>query len=674
MLNYDLEELSSREIENKINTLNNQILVPGKELSIIYSLDYFKNQTEEERKKVLTSFNLEDSFDKLNLYFLLSPYFEEESTSQEFSETLTPIIEDANSVITKLNDIVTKKLEEINLHNEKIQSEITFYEKLKIYISEEFSFEKEAYEELATFIIQSSLPSEEKIALSIALSKKLIENKQNIVSKTQVGSERTYTSTEINSFEEDLIETEEQVTQISPEETISDYRKEQLALAKSKYEQYKSTIAGNPFGDPEEVYGIFTLDDVNIDELSMDKFAILLNISVSSINDLSLSDDDIRAYADVLRNIDMMYTEAVRQDTIALNERIEQQQEQNLIESLSKTFDRISSKLQKLFAICNASEQTLENKYYEYLTELQQKLDPIKARIDRLEVGALTGTDELEKNLKVLEEEIEKELKTKEKIVIKPVPIKAFVLLDNDDESQKSFLYEDLLGENPFIETQAIVGNDVSSDDINYQQNISKLINELIVDGKCEYMNSVNTSYENYADKIESIIYKKDKDGKVVRDEKTPLWRIRPTPRSNVRFVEKKVILPKNSEILHQVKEIILKYLPNVIISEEEDFPLIINFGCGIKRADEDLYTTAYRRIKDRTATPLALFYEKGNYGLQNNKAVKLKNKLSANDCELLEEYISSSLQSFYEMSKKDSTYDFSFIDEMAGDRKNVLQ
>jgi len=524
---------------------------------------------------------------------------------------------------------------------------------------------------LVDFILQSDIVSEQKLKLSLLLSKKIIELKKEVV--IEPVAVETSKFDEIDSFEADLISTKEEIEQIDSEQNISQYRSQLIEIADAKYLQYKSFISDSIFGNPDDVYGIFTLDDLLDTELSLDKFSIMLILSVYSIKDINIPDDEITEYVDVLNNIDEMYKHVVRQNEIANEEIITRENNKKVIELYEKKIADCYFELENIFKVSSSMFSAIEPSFYDTLTNLQQKIANVKIQIEYLKIDTSNDLESVKKNIEDIVSQIEKvnnylNSKQGEKDeASKVTKIKTFILFDVDDYSKKTFLYEDLLGDNPFIEPQAIVGNYVSNEDVNYQQNISKLISDLMLYGKCEYMLSVNTSTENYADKIEGIIYKKDKNGRVLRDEKTPLWRIRPTPTSNIRFIERKVLIPKDSELFSQVRSIIQKHLPKVEISEDEDFVMMVNLGCGIKRADEDLYNTAYRRFSDRVVNPLALFYEDGNYGKHYNKATKLKNKLSAEECELLEAYVVSSLQSLYEMGKEDSLYDFSFIDRMGG-------
>jgi len=106
MMNFDFEELSIKQIDRKIDDLNNDLLVEGSELNIIYSLDYFSSKNTLERKRVLEVFGLGDKVDTLNLYIQLLPFFENENFMSYLSETAISIKKDADDLIIILNRTV----------------------------------------------------------------------------------------------------------------------------------------------------------------------------------------------------------------------------------------------------------------------------------------------------------------------------------------------------------------------------------------------------------------------------------------------------------------------------------------------------------------------------------------------------------------------------------------
>lgn len=682
MMDFRADELSIEEIDKKVASLNSEIINSENEFNTSYSLETLSLMQESEIRQILEKYGLGHRFNELNEYYSVLFLYKDETIYSQFSKTLNPIREKAINVILEINNSISRRLNEIRRHNEEIYKQIQFYDTLKKYLTGDFSYTKEEYDELSTFVLQSDIAPDQKVILSLALSKNLIEMKQTKIIEAPivtVEEERTYTANEIDSFEEDLIGNEENIVQTELEESISQFRREQIEFANAKYEQYKTFIAGSSFGDLEEISGIFTLEDVVNDDYSIEMFAIVLNVSVSSIKKLSLSDEEIQVYIDILKNIDERYIKTINYEANLNEEKQRKVKEEKIISNINSKIELNSDRLKKLFESSSTLGTVLGQDFYDSLVAVQPRMEIVRKEAEKLKIGSLDNFEKIEIELDSIEKVLDElnriiNEKMSEENSLKPTEIKTFILFDTDEQSKKTFLYEDLLGNNPFIDMNAIIGNDVSEEDKNYQQNISKLIRDLMVYGKSEYMLSVNSSAENYGDKIESIIYKKDKNGNVQRDEKTPLWRIRPTKTSNIRFIERKVIIPQNSELLHQVKEIIQKYLPKVIIPDDQDFTMMINLGCGIKRADEELYTTAYRRFKERNVVPLALFYENGNYGKQYQKATKLKTRLSEEDCQVLEAYVVTSLQSLYEMSKTEPLYNFDFIDRMGGEKKYGLQ
>jgi len=674
---FYIEELSIEELDKKIASLNNDIMSFDDELNTSYSLEMLSSMQEQEIKQILGKYGLESRFNDLYEYFSVLFLYQNENIYSQFSKTLNPIKEKANNVVLEINNIIRRRIEIIKNHNELIENQISFCNTLKKYLQGEFKYTKEAYDNLITSIIQSDITPENKIKLSLMLSKKLIEIKQSKAEKTPVVIEEgPYTPSIIDSFEESLIVNEEKASYTEQEKEVSQFRREQIEFANAQYDKYKDFISSSIFSDPKEVYGILNFEYISQNGYLLDDFALYLVISVSSIKDLSLSDEEIQEYAKILRNLDEMFIKTKINYENSERERIRIEKEQKIINDINSKISDNNSKLQDLFSSSNALETIPEQDFFDTLMHLQHRLETVRKASENIKIGSLGNFEQIQLELNFIKEKIDElnEKINERKQSLAPVEIKTFALFDTDDQSKKTFLYEDLLGDNPFIDMNAIIGNNVSEEDKNYQQNISKLIGDIMLFGECEYMHSINTSSSNYGDKIEGIIYRTDDKGNVLREEKTPLWRIRPTPRSNVRFIERKIVIPQNSELFNQVKAIIQKRLPKVIIPSGESFTLMVNLGCAIKMSDTEIYTTAYRRFKDRDVKPLSLFYENGNYGKQGQKATKLKTKLSDEECKAFDAFVVTSLQSLYEMSKEDPLYDFSFIDGMGGEKEYGLQ
>ena len=686
MINFDIDELSVEKIDDKINILNRRLL-PEEDFATEYSLDFLSSINAEQRNKIFETLDMAQQISEFDSFFNALIFLQDEDAKILFAETIHSLQSNMEKIILELNSRRSNKLNEIRSENDKIRKEIEFYEKLKDYLTLPFSYRDEDYTKLITFIDESDISPEQKVELSLKISSILIEKSKTIVLENPTVEEEI-PSENFEEFENDLIDVSEGIDSINLEdnEGISEYRRRQIELANAKYEQYESIIGTNALGSIEAVYANFKLSDINDKEPPMDNFLLYLFISVAAIRDKKLSDEEIAQYVNIIENIDQIYQREKENDRILQEKKNKLNEKLKIVNGIKEKYDDLYQRLKTAFSTRTFLSEESDKEFFKQLTDLQDRVKNIEASVIKLnlestekEIETVSGIlDNIEMILNTFE--VNANVANEHPSYVEgnntPIELRKFVLFDTNDQTKKSFLFEDMLGSDPFIDQAAISGNDVSSEDINYQQNIAKLIKELMTLGKSKYMHSINTSAQNYGEKILSIIYKTDKNGNIIRkpEDKTSLWRIRPTPTSNIRFIEREVVIPQDSELFAQVKELIQKHLPKVVIPKDKFFTIIVNFGCGIKKSDNDIYDIAYGRFKSRDVKRLALFYENGNYGKQQHKATKLKSKLSDIEYKLLEEYIVSSLQSLYEMSKADSKFDFKFIDSMGGDKNYGLQ
>ena len=150
------------------------------------------------------------------------------------------------------------------------------------------SIKSEEYQALSKLIIESELSSEQKLLLTLKISKILIENGKELTTSQPIVEEQELVVTPegLDSFEEGLIDTEREIAAetVAPV-SVSKYRRRQISLAGEKYRKYLLLLPDSPFfARADDTYNTITLEQLENRELDMDKFCSLLVISAFAIN------------------------------------------------------------------------------------------------------------------------------------------------------------------------------------------------------------------------------------------------------------------------------------------------------------------------------------------------------------------------------------------------------
>ena len=667
---FDLEHLSVASIDKYINELKSKLLEVNEEIFTNYTLDNIKELPKDEIITILTKYSINIGY--ADYFEIISDISKNDLLKTTLPKNIAKIETILNNIIKEINTIIFKELNAIKKHNQEIEEEIKFYEKLKTYIEPSFTFSKEEYQELANLILNSNLEEQEKVNLTRTISKIIITSYKSKIKQEPVKDEtKEYPLDDITTFDDQLeiVEIEESKSEDTELETkleVSELKQKQIEYANNILNKYKMIFKNNNFSSNiEEISESFSLeeilDDIENSHMDIDNYLILIAILIYKIKDINITPEEAQKYVDLLINYDSIYDFNIT-ETIKLRE--------YYIHEL----EIFNKKVNDIYSILNRLNLTTDDTYNK-LSDLRHEMNLIKEKIDNLDKSPFMEIDDIKKDIdnilstiKYLHDNLIKSLG--DKTESKSSQIKSFILFDIDKITGKPYIYNDILGKKETVEEQAIISSDASSYDINYQYTISKLIKDLMTYGTCEYMLSVISSSANKSEKVEQQVCQKEANGKVNRDKKTELWRIRPTPTSNIRFVDKKIVIPCGTELFYQVKEAIQKHLPKSKIADNEDFVIIVNIICGVKKTDETLYSEAIDRYERKESFPLSLFYENGNYKKSSRKPVQLKKKLSEEDLKKLDELIKSSLQLFSEMSKQDSNYNFDFINDMSGDKK----
>ena len=190
-----------------------------------------------------------------------------------------------------------------------------------------------------------------------------------------------------------------------------------------------------------------------------------------------------------------------------------------------------------------------------------------------------------------------------------------------------------------------------------YLKEFSNLILDLFEYGKPACAQFIDSKFSSDIDRVIMHIYYPTKKGNVDRDNPTDMWRIRPNLSSNARFVEIKTVIPNNTIIFKQVKQIINKHLPHITLDDNQNFTFIINIGAAVKKADVELYKEAIKRYDKIGIDILKLFYVNGKY--HKSEGI-LKTKLNNEEYQQLEKYIVNSIKLLKELESKNIDFQFS--------------
>lgn len=229
------------------------------------------------------------------------------------------------------------------------------------------------------------------------------------------------------------------------------------------------------------------------------------------------------------------------------------------------------------------------------------------------------------------------------------IPIKSFVLFPYDDVTNEPYFVNDIINKKMIDDSTDAYSSG------SYIKDIPEVFHEIITNGNVEYLESTNSSTQNFSEKIISQICHLDNKGRVNRNNKTDMWRIRPLRNSELRFAEKRIILKKDTPIYNQIINILKEYMKNISVNEDEDFTLSINYCIGLKKTDGDLYKAAISRR-----------YGKNTEGNIINNILS-KDELTDEELSYIDTVIKKSIETYNIIRGYDPNYDFSYIDRMVG-------
>lgn len=285
--------------------------------------------------------------------------------------------------------------------------------------------------------------------------------------------------------------------------------------------------------------------------------------------------------------------------------------------------------------LSHSAAKNVEPSYYVMLTGLNAKV------LELLEVVSEKGVvSDLSEQLMAIEKELPAHKVEHQEI--KKVELKGFILFDFDENNQ-TYVVSDLdLNSKDNLIDKMILHDRINSSFEDYNM----LVHDLLVYGNLRILK--DGSPYGIEKLLNSVYFDKDS-----RNHQTGMVRMRPLRNSLVRFISQKVLLHPHTEMHRQVVGIIQEIMPNVDIDMDKDFSLHINFSSAIKKADTDSYDEAINRYL-RKSPLYKLFLEKND-----------KTKLTDEECNLLRDIINMSINSYYELEKRNERLRFDIIDQI---------
>ena len=327
-----------------------------------------------------------------------------------------------------------------------------------------------------------------------------------------------------------------------------------------------------------------------------------------------------------------------------------------LIDELIRNINIVLDELSKCYACSYGGKED----YFEKLNDLQKTVLDVKREVDEnlLSVGRF---NELVENLNNIFREInlleEGNLQNSNMTVNNNmIPIKSFVLFDYYDNGKEfvPYVVSDL---NPKSKSN-LIDNSFDRGQLGCGfKDFEELINDLILLGEPRYIEASSSSISSNQGKIVNRVYYDNNN-----EKETGILRIRPRNNSILRFFEQKVMIKPGTKVFEQIKNIILKYLPNVQISDDEEFGIFINYASCFKMADEGLYDVAISRRDKKKSYLVQTFVD--NF--------KNKTEFSDEECKMFEQMVILTLNAYEDLRKNNDNFSFSIIDSMGGVQPNA--
>lgn len=640
-LNEIINKLTN-ELDGYVNEhqfLMNELLKINNEYDITSSLEKIslENINVSQFETYLKKFNFEVEENIKNLNSLFMPNFKKyfPQSYGEILSSLQSVIEDINERIDEVNskiDSIKKieeKLKELNSNIADVRLKLDFYRKIFEYSMLDVLSNDKAIE-IKKYILECKFLSfDEEVGVVDFITRSILHNietsyklKKNSIKKINDEFEK-----EVVTFEED-----------KKEQSIVSDESPKIKEIGASIEELLNTYSDLYFDGVD----FLTLEDLtniinNPEEMDLETVIFGISYCIDFINDNSNSLEERERYIEYFNKLKDIYIVKYKVLEDARKIANEKNKRYSNLENAVKELEISSRSFYGSKIYFDLRNEDRE--YFEHFNNI------VKEFIDKLN-DVLTRYEEniTEELYNELISEYNKYIDSFDAITSYYVndgisnknekEIKSFIINDIDSNTNEPVVICDFC-------TRPLVDEAALKSGRNWKDEYSLLINELITYGAPLMLINGKSNVSNYTDKIDDFVCF-DKE----RNDKTGMHRYRATRNSNVRFVEEIITLKPNTPIFNQVKGIILKYLPDAVISNDKDFTLYINFANMVKKADKDGYNVAIRRLGNSNL--MKLFYQNGKYKSRKGESEgTLKTVLNDKDLTLLEEYISRTIDAY---------------------------
>ena len=595
---------------------NNEIISKLEEEKIIKStFDEFISSDSIERERLLKQYNITGIAYKLDIisnYFYwkdLNNDFKFDNSLKNLTVEVRKIFDELISSIDSVNKSIVDKITEYKEFTADLTSIKEILKSIKEYKVDNYDKISEVYAILAHYKLKNDLLDDGKLCLLLSSISDYLFNLNNV---------------NIETFEEKIEEEKP-----SLQKTNDDIKNKVIDIVNTLSDSNsKYYLSGFSYGEFNKEY----LDDVKdiIKEGGYDSTNFILIVGIY-INEI-LNNSNNEFYPELCKLIDMY----------------------------KKSVDRkneIDSKVREL----SDKIESLDNIKSFYIDNLKSFLNDVKGNT------AFLINDEYYritiKQLSVYIQEIDKEF-ISEKKQRKPITtLNNFVLFARNENNNPYFLLD------LFDEKRNLIDSRLSSFD--YSKEYNDLLLDLFEYGEPSYMKSIDSKTSTGSDRVVMHIFNTTKKGEVDRKNPTDMWRVRPTLSSHIRFVERKIVIPRNKKIYKQVVEIVKKCLPHIKIDETKDFTFIVNMGTAVKKADVDLYQESIKRYDSNKLDIMQIFYVNDEY--HTKRGATLKDEFHEDneyDPMLLEDYIRKTIEILEYLEITNLNYQFSPL--LGGDRREL--
>ena len=624
---------------NKHQILMNELLRINNEYDITSSLEKIslENINVSQFETYLKKFNFEVEENIKNLNSLFMPNFKKyfPQSYGEILSSLQSVIEDINERIDEVNskiDSIKKieeKLKELNSNIADVRLKLDFYRKIFEYSMLDVLSNDKAIE-IKKYILECKFLSfDEEVGVVDFITRSILHNietsyklKKNSIKKINDEFEK-----EVVTFEED-----------KKEQSIVSDESPKIKEIRASIEELLNTYSDLYFDGVD----FLTLEDLtniinNPEEMDLETVIFGISYCIDFINDNSNSLEERERYIEYFNKLKDIYI--VKYKVLEDARRIanEKNKRYSNLEDAVKELEIISRSFYGSKIYFDLRNEDRE--YFEHFNNI------VKGFIDKLNDVLIRYEENITEELyNELISEYNKYIDSFDAITSYYVndgisnknekEIKSFIINDIDSNTNEPVVICDFC-------TRPLIDEAALSSGRNWKDEYSLLINELITYGAPLMLINGKSNVSNYTDKIDDFVCF-DKE----RNDKTGMHRYRATRNSNVRFVEEIITLKPNTPIFNQVKGIILKYLPDAVISNDKDFTLYINFANMVKKIDKDGYNVAIKRLGNSNL--MKLFYQNGKYKSRKGESEgTLKTVLNDKDLTLLEEYISRTIDAY---------------------------